>query len=227
MEVSHPTTSRVKPHEYRVRFARPLRSARFVSPGTEPTPPQPAPPKPVPTHAPALVVATPEVQPAVDFTATEVARELQADRERIEDVLGNVRAAVESLRTEQNARVGELQRLAFELALTIASRLLHQRVEAGEFPVEAKVRDMIAQLGSDEPVIVRLNPADLALLNSRLGGKPLTADRANPRFVADPNLGRGDCHVDGRESALASDMARELEDIRDELYRSLKNVARS
>ncbi len=169
-------------------------------------------------------MTSPTPQPLIDFWLTDAGKELRADRERIEDVLGNVRAAVESIRGEQAARVQELQRVAVELALTIASRLLHERVESGDLAVEAKVRDMLSQLGADEPVTIRLNPADLALLTERLDGKPLSDDRADPRFVADPNLGRGDCQVDGRDGMLVSDVARELEEIRDELLRSLKNA---
>jgi flagellar biosynthesis/type III secretory pathway protein FliH len=94
-------------------------------------------------------------------------------------------------------------------------------VTAGEFPIDAKVRDMLAQLGDDEPVAVRLNPADLQLLKQRLAGDPLLSDRADPRFVADDELARGACRVEGRESMLVSD---ELEDIREDLLRSLGNA---
>ncbi|QJW94409.1 hypothetical protein FTUN_1929 [Frigoriglobus tundricola] len=118
----------------------------------------------------------------------------------------------------------ELQRAAVELATTIASRLLHERVVAGDFPMDAKVRDMIAQLGADVPVVVRLNPADLDLLKGRLGGAPLSPDRDDPRFVPDPALTRGGCQVEGRESMLMSDVTRELEDIRADLLRSIDNA---
>jgi flagellar biosynthesis/type III secretory pathway protein FliH len=121
-------------------------------------------------------------------------------------------------------RIEELQRAAVELATTIASRLLHERVVAGDFPIDAKVRDMIAQLGEDVPVAVRLNPADLELLKSRLGGEPLSADRDDPRLVADPALTRGGCQVEGRESMLMSDVTRELQEIRDDLLRRLTDA---
>jgi hypothetical protein len=56
---------------------------------------------------------------------------------------------------------------------------------------------MIAQLGDEAAVTVRLNPADLALLGRRLGGRPLSDEYSDPKFVADPALGRGDCQVEG------------------------------
>ncbi|HEY1188707.1 MAG TPA: FliH/SctL family protein, partial [Gemmata sp.] len=129
-----------------------------------------------------------------------------------------------NLHTEQAARLGELQQVAVAMAVTIATRLLHEQIESGTFAIENKVRDMIAQLGGDAAVTVRLNPADLALLTTRLGGQPLSDDYSDPRFVADPSLGRGDCQVEGRESMLLSDVTRELEDIRDDLLRRVKNA---
>ena len=128
------------------------------------------------------------------------------------------------MREDRAGRMQELQRAAVELATTIASRLLHERVVAGDFPIDAKVRDMIAQLGADVPVVVRLNPTDLELLKGRLGGEPLSPDRDDPRFVADPALTRGGCQVEGRESMLMSDVTRELEDIRADLLRSIDNA---
>jgi flagellar biosynthesis/type III secretory pathway protein FliH len=102
--------------------------------------------------------------------------------------------------------------------------LLHERVVSDAFPVDTKVRDMIAQLGEDVPVTVRLNPADLQLLKKRLGDQPLLTDRADPRFVPDPAINRGGCQVEGRESMLLSDVARELQEIRDDLLRSLDHA---
>ncbi|MBP3960877.1 hypothetical protein J8F10_37120 [Gemmata sp. G18] len=213
-------------HEFRVRFSRRLRDARIVEAKEEIVSPPPVAPAPV--VAPAT---TPAPQPApvaaaqpIDFWTTNAGREIQADRERIEAALTNVKSAVENIRTERGERLREWQRAAIELALTIATRVLHEQVESGAFPIEAKVRDMIAQLGEDAAVTIRLNPDDLALLNKRLGGDSLLPDQINPRLVPDANLGRGDCQVEGRESMLLSDVTRELEEIRDELLRSLKNA---
>lgn len=219
------------PFECRLRFHRPLKGIEVVpadSIATAPrnTPPAARPepkPAPVPPPAPAPV---PEPAPAADLSRTEIARERSADRERIEAVLAEIRGDIASLRKERAAKIEDLQRVAIELALTIASRLLHERVVSGDFPMDAKVRDMIAQLGDDVAVSVRLNPTDLELLKDRLGGEPLSQDRDDPRLTPDPTLNRGACQVDGRESMLLSDVSRELQDIRDDLLRSLDTNAR-
>ena len=187
------------------------------------SPPAPVPAAP-PVPQPAAAAVTPLAAPPADLWKTEAGKEIAADRTLIESVLANVRATVEHIHTERAARLSELQHVAVAMALTIATRLLHEQVEAGAFAIEAKVRDMIAQLGDDIAVTIRLNPADLALLTQRLGGEQLTEDHADPRFVPDPELGRSDCQVEGRESMLLSDVSRDLEEIRDELLRRLKNA---
>jgi flagellar biosynthesis/type III secretory pathway protein FliH len=207
--------------ECRVRFDRPLRGASVLPPGA-PLPEL----KPARRTAPAPAAQTPpqaaERKPEPD-TAREaaLAAERAADRAHLRGALEQARAAVAELHAGRSAQVAELQRAAVEMAATIAARLLHDTVTAGEFPIDAKVRDMIAQLDTDAPVTVRLNPADLQLLKQRLAGDPLLADRADPRFVPGPELARGACRVEAGETTLASDLAAELELIREDLIRSL------
>jgi flagellar assembly protein FliH len=160
----------------------------------------------------------------VDFWATDAGRELKADRERIEQALTQFQAGVAQVRESQTARLRDWQRAAVELAATMAARLLHERVAIGEFPIEARVSDMLAQLEKDAAVTVRLNPADIALLESRLGDEPLFPGRDDARVVPDPALARGECRVESGDALLLSDVTRELQEIRDELLRSLGNA---
>lgn len=219
------------PFECRLRFHRPLKGvevvpADSVATAPKPTPPQARPePKPAPPPpAPAPPAPVPATEPAVDFSQTELARELAADRDRIEAVLAEVRSDIVALRMERAAKIEDLQRVAIELAVAISSRLLHERVAADDLPMDTKLRDMVAQLGDDVAVNVRLNPLDLQLLKARLGEQPLSPDRDDPRFTPDPALNRGECQVEGRESMLLSELTRELHEIRDDLLGSLTNA---
>ncbi len=213
--------------ECRVRFDRPLRGVAVHPPGAPLPNLEPKPARPTAQHPAAQ--NTPQ-QPAERKPEPDAAREAALAAERATErahlraALEQARAAVAELHKTSAARVAELQRVAVEMAATIAARLLHDTVTAGEFPIDAKLRDMIAQLGDDEPVAIRLNPADLQLLKQRLAGDPLLNDRADPRFVADAELARGSCRVEGRESMLVSDLARELQDIREDLLGSLGNA---
>lgn len=218
--------------ECRVRFSGRLVGAVIGRVEEPPHPPAksaiPAPaakttPEPPPS-APQPVAATPAPAAPADFWKTDLARELLADRTRIEEVLNHLRTAVADLRKDQADRLREWQRAAVELAMTMSARLLHERIEAGDFPVEAKVRDMIHQLEGESPAAVRLNPADLDLLKRRLAGSPLVESGDEPKLIADPALARGECRVEGKDAMLVSEVGRELQEIRDELLRSLAHA---
>ncbi|MBA4065308.1 MAG: hypothetical protein C0501_16675 [Isosphaera sp.] len=204
-----------RPTEFTVRFHARLTGAAVVPPGDDPAPPAPPAPAPAaPPPPPTPVLVEPDPRPP----------EPDVDGERVEAALSQVRDAVGEYRKDQAGRLRDWQRAAVELALTIATRLLHERVASGEFPIEAKVRDMVAQLGEDAALTVRLNPADLAALTSRLAGGSLDDGRDDPKFVPDDSLGRGECRVEGREAMLLSDVSRELQEIRDELLRSIAHA---
>ena len=202
------------PFECRIRFPERLNNAVLVSVDAPlpPLKPNPAPPAP-----------TPPIDPA-EFWKTDMARELAADRGRIEGAIEEIRRAVTAFREDQSQRLREMQRAAFELAATIATRFLHERVTSGDFPMETKIRDMLDQIEQGSPATVYLNPEDLKLLEARLDGDPLLPDRTDVRLARDTSLGRGACRVESTEAVLLSDLTRDLQEIRDELLRSLGNA---
>lgn len=200
--------------EFRIHFSSRLSGARWAA-LDEPLAPPVVQPSPHPTAEPT------EPPAAADFWQTNSGQELAHDRARIESVLTRFTLGIEQLRADQAQRLDQVQRVAIELAMTMAARLLHRAVTNGEFPMEVKVRDMIDQLEGETPVSVRLNPADLELLESRLGGSPLLTGTADPRLIPDPTLARGDCQVHGKEAMLLSNVERELQEIRDELLGGL------
>jgi flagellar biosynthesis/type III secretory pathway protein FliH len=191
-----------------------------LSPAALPAAPKSTPEPPTPLTA----THTTPASPSTNTPKPDLTKELQADRARIDELFGKVRASVNDLRKDQAERIRQWQRAAIELAVTISTRVLHERIEADAFPIEAKVRDMLNQLEGDVPVKIRLNPTDLDLLRRKLGGKPLLDGPDDPNLVADPSLARGDCCVEGKEAMLLSDLGRELVEIREELLRSLAHA---
>ncbi len=210
--------NRRPPAEFRVRFHARLANATLTTPDAPLPAAKPILPPPPP---PPVVAFVPEPVPA---PAPDLTAEFLADRERIEAVLETVRTAAADVRKDLNGRLREWQRAAVELAMATATRLLHDRVVTGEFPVEEKVREMVEQLHEDGPITVRLNPADLELLEHRLGGEPLLPGRDDPRVIPDPTLARAECRVEGREGMLLTDVTRELIEIREQLLKDLGNA---
>lgn len=167
------------------------------------------------------VAASPEPKP-VDPWQTEVGRQVRAEEAQIRGVLKALKTAVDETRKHQTDRLDQLQQAAVELALTIATKLLHQQIDRDEFPVESMVRDMADQLMDDVPSVVRLNPDDLLLLKSRLGDEPVLPGQEEPRLMPDPSLARGDCRVEGKAGNMRlSELPQHLAQIREDLLRRM------
>jgi flagellar biosynthesis/type III secretory pathway protein FliH len=186
---------------------------------------------PVCRVGPPQTVALPEPAPApaVDVEAArreaERLREEQAareERESLERVLGQLVDVAHELRAAQRDRLAEMQRVAVELAVAVASHVLYERLEAGDFPVEELVRAAVKRLEPRQAVTVRLNPEDLALLERRTSEEPLFAlDTAELTLVADPALGRGDCRAETGDVAVLADLDEHVAEIRRDLLQAL------
>lgn len=208
-------------HEFPIRFHGRLTNAHRIAPEA------PLPPlrRPISTEKSTAPSSTQASTPNANFWDSTVARELAADRERIEATLEQLRAASIEVQSQRDAHLAGLQNAAVELSLTIATQLLHRVVTADEFPVEDMVRDMAAQMMDESSFTIHLNPEDLKLLERRLGGAPLLPDSEATKLVADPTMKRCECRVEGGHgSLLISDAARQLQEIREELLRNLANA---
>jgi hypothetical protein len=175
-------------------------------------------------QAPAKPTAPPE--PAgPDPLELEVTRRLQADRALIQKTMDTVTAALKRVEEEHRGRLAEWRRSAVELAVTIATRLIRDRVKADDFAVEAIVRDAAALLSPRGPFTVRLHPADVALMQTRLGGAPLFADGAGSVMVmADLSQSRGNCRVETNDASVTARLSEQLAGVREELLRSLADA---
>lgn len=200
--------------EFVVPLPAPLRGVVVIDPAA-PLPPL------APPRQPAAPPATPPPIPPATLWETEIGRELQKDRNDITRTLVSLTAAVNAVQARQEQQLAEWQRAAVELGVTIATRLIHDKIQAGDYAVETLVRQVAARLNAEGPVTLRLHPADLELLERRLGGQPLFAPDAAVRLTADPALGRGDCRAESGEITVFSELGAQLAEVRRELLRSL------
>lgn len=160
----------------------------------------------------------PPAEPKLDNEASD-------QREQVQQVLGSMIAAVRQLDEWQRESLDELQQVAVELALAIASRIVHKKLEADEFAVEELVREVGARLGTGKPLTVRLHPDDLALLGRRLGAnQPLLPDNADVQLIPDPTLGRGDCLAEAGGVGLLARPKLQLAELREQLLGSLTDA---
>lgn len=207
--------------EVRVRLHAPLRGATLADPAAAlpplpvvvvaPPPPEPPPPPPEP-----VVVAA---EPVVSMEE-ELARRLDADRGLIEKSLAAMNQQIHALHETRSQERREWRKAAVELAVTLATRLVHDQILAGDFPLETVARELIGQVDAG-PVTVYLHPDDLALINHRLDGKPLVERDEAVVIRPDPALPRGDCRVETGEAIALAQLDVQLADLRRRLLRSL------
>jgi flagellar assembly protein FliH len=178
-----------------------------------------APPPPPALPAQPVVCAEPTPQDAEKEQAEQAARE---ERERLDGVLGRVLDVARDLRAAQRGRLEEMQRVAVELAVAVASHVLYERLESGAFPVEELVRATVKRLEPRQAVTVRLHPDDLALLERRTAEEPLFAlDTEELCLMGDAALARGDCRAETGDVAVLANLEEHLAEMRRDLLQAL------
>ena len=120
-------------------------------------------------------------------TASERAR-VESAAAALEVVLS--RTAADRARWRANA-AGYLA----ALACAMTRHLVETAIDAHDAHVVALAERAMEQFPADEPVKVRLNPADLAAVRT---SKPSLMERRDVAFIAEPSVARGGCLVEGQ-----------------------------
>ncbi|HWG43753.1 MAG TPA: FliH/SctL family protein [Gemmataceae bacterium] len=169
--------------------------------------------------------AIPRPEPAPTLTTPDLAQIAREERAMIEQVLAQLRIAVDKLGTRYDAMTAEMRQAVVELALAVAGRLVFDKLQAGEFPIEEMMRQAIARLPAAPAVTVYLHPDDLALLRQRLMDQPLLPAREpQVRIEADAGLNRGGCRAEAGEIHVLTDLAGELAELRQHLLWSASHA---
>lgn len=126
--------------------------------------------------------------------------------------------------TEVEARMVQMEEAASRdipaLATAIASHLVGHAVEADPSILSRLVQQAVSEFLPDEPVRVRVNPRDLAMLSGPMGAQ---ADADGPvtgrsvRWISDAEVRPGGCLVESRERLVDGRVSAALERI----YRAL------
>ncbi|MBS0202392.1 MAG: hypothetical protein JSS49_05785 [Planctomycetes bacterium] len=152
---------------------------------------------------------------------------LRQQRESWNRGLNELQRVVVQTESQCAAMITELREVAVELAHAIASKLVFQQLNAGTFPIDRLVTEVLNRVNTHEPATVRLNPADLAALNASGEVDFLQNSEREVRLVADPRLGRGDCKAVAGEITVVYELRRQLEEIRREILSTVTGHAES
>ena len=160
---------------------------------------------------PVLSGATHEV-----VTAEEVGLGGVSEEELLElrQMLTNTAELVMELQDQHRQSLHEMQEVAVELATAATSWLTGVAIDRGEFAVDDLIRKALHQMEIDQPVRVRLNPADHDLLRNLMRDPAGRRMLENVSCFDDSTLSRGTCRVESGRRIVLSDMESRLENIR-------------
>lgn len=196
-------------YEATVPMRRTLKDIAVV----EPTAPWPEPALPRPEVPPADSPV-----PATILPSREEIEVLERLHERLDDL-------TQDLWAQQRQRLTEMQRVAVELAVAIASRLIHQRIEEGDLGVQNLVRQVAERLEPQDALTVYLHPADLSLLQQQVEpGQQWFPGEGKLKLAVDESLSRGDCRAETGDMSLLLKLDKQLEDVRKHLLDVLPEV---
>lgn len=138
-------------------------------------------------------------------------------QETFDRIMASLGEAVTQMRQQQQVQVGQCQTAIVELAVAIASRFLHDKVRAGEFPLEILVQQALERLDVRQAVQVFLHPDDVKILQQRLEQSKEGWPAGDIRFVADAGVRRGGCRVQAGDNGLFADLEMLLTELRQQL----------
>lgn len=168
---------------------------------------------------------TPLEIPLSTVSSANGARPKREEVELLERLQLNLDELTQELLGQQRQRLAEMQRVAVEVAVAIASRLLHQRLEQGDLAVESLVRQVAERLETHEALTVYLHPADLALLVQQgEAGQPWLPGEGKLKLVADEALKRGDCRAETGDMSLCLNLDKQLDEVRKHLLEALPDA---
>lgn len=147
-----------------------------------------------------------------------LAREAEAEKARsvaAATALLDAAARLDAWRRELPARI-EAQLV--DLAVGIARKVLCQELQAGRYEVEPIVREALAGLDLRAGAVVHLNPDDLR--RGGLAASEASSDQA-VRYVADPQVGAGECFVETPEGTVEATVEHQLARVSEEFKNSV------
>jgi hypothetical protein len=160
---------------------------------------------------PVLAGATHEVVTADEVGFGGVSEE---ELTELKQLLADTSEQVLELQEQHRQSLHELQEVAVELATAAASWLVGFAIERDHFAVDDLIRSAVHQLEADQPVRVRLNPADHELLTNLMREPASRHLLENISCFDDATLERGSCRVESGRRILLTDMNSRLEQIR-------------
>ena len=146
-----------------------------------------------------------------------------AEAARLQPTVAALREALSALQDEAHHWIGNAQENICALSIAVARQVLGREVQGDAAVVEALVRQALLEFPLDQAIIVRMNPADLAVLTALKVGMgasrpaPVNGERPEVQWLPDTRVSRGGCVIEGRDRIIDGRIDTALE----RLYRRL------
>ncbi len=174
--------------------------------------------------SPAPAAASRNIE-AVLSTANERGNTQVGVDDAVTTLLESLRTTFEELEQRRRQSLADMQQTAIELAVAIAARIVRTVIDRDEFQVAELAAEMVSRLSARGPVVVSLHPADLALFERQLQGRPVPwGTDVRVTVQADSTLERGSCRAAAPDLELLSDVQLHVADIREALLESMEDA---
>ncbi|GEM_PF-5496507 len=138
-----------------------------------------------------------------------------------ERLAGTVVSVLREINEARDAMLIELERELLELSIAISRKVIGREVASGVAEcLRIQIGSCLAQLGKEVPVLVRLNPDDISVVEEMLA-----EDRKTPsslkgaRLLEDRRIERGGCVVETDKGMLRAVIGEQLENLSTALER--------
>ncbi|MCA8998808.1 MAG: hypothetical protein KDA80_17550 [Planctomycetaceae bacterium] len=160
--------------------------------------------------------------PSIEEVDSELAR--RDEQQQLHYVLESVREALLTNQERRQQLLDEMQEVAIELAVAIASELVCTAIDRDAFDIDGLLKRGLGEIDSIDRVTIQLNPQDLDLLKRRCEERH--SSWTNSVFLkANSTLARGDCRIEQEDGhSLVRHVAAHLSTIRRHLLEELDHA---
>jgi flagellar biosynthesis/type III secretory pathway protein FliH len=163
-------------------------------------------------------------EPARDAPRKPVNAKAERETRHTQSLLSELTAAVEELEQRRSHSFHELQHLAIDLAVTIASAVAQCAIEREEHGVETLVQQAMKRMGVADGLIVGLHPGDAKRLTDLLKAENRSWPTNTLAIVPDDSLEPGSVRITRDGTGLLSRVQSRLSDIRRHLIEGLDDA---
>ena len=170
-------------------------------------------------HAQSEAQTSKTTRTAKSAAAAELESRLAEQLAALEVATDQLQLAAKTMQVHwQQIVLPELQQTTIELAHAIAAKLVLDRVLSDQFPIENLVREVVERLNTEQPIVVKLHPADLAVWQQHVESHvSATTLGDHVKVQADAALARGDCQASAGEVSIVYELRRQMEELRQQL----------